>query len=50
MVGATLRHCWAGSMIYVEGWRMVFLIVAAMSASFGCIVALLAADPRRMIR
>lgn len=34
----------------VEGWRVVFLIVAAVSALVGCIVALLAADPRRKVR
>ena len=33
----------------VEGWRVVFLIVAAISALVGCIVALLAADPRRKV-
>ncbi|KAK9838092.1 hypothetical protein WJX81_000768 [Elliptochloris bilobata] len=31
----------------IEGWRVVFYIVAAVSAVVGCIVALLAADPRR---
>ena len=34
----------------VEGWRVVFFIVAAVSALVGCIVALLAADPRRKVR
>lgn len=34
----------------VEGWRVVFLIVAAVSALVGSIVALLAADPRRKVR
>ena len=29
---------------------MVFFIVAAISAAVGCIVALLAADPRRRVR
>jgi len=34
----------------IEGWRVVFLIVAAVSAVVGCIVVLLAADPRRRVR
>lgn len=34
----------------MEGWRVVFFIVATISALVGCIVALLAADPRRRVR